>query len=989
MQVKYLILLTFILSFSAYAKSNPELGKLESYCRDSRHLNISEKVTDEGSDVDLFYFFIKIKDPQTKQMQIFDCSYFGVGPVSADKYKLDTYSGQLICSLPNSFPGLSKVLKLEKEVAAVKEQLACKPSEKTPILSSQCGKQLGCNLLRSFLNISTLGTYGRLAPLLQKDTGAKKSCLNARKSDCLTEVGAGILKNLWSNIEGLGYLAKAAASYAWNGVKSFGRSLFGYKDTRAVENKSSEAMHMASGESKLSIAQFRSNPGQFMVNLGNKIYTYLMKTVQQNFGCAKWSGAPHTSKCVKPLESWECSSCDQRINSICGVLGFAGGEIVTAFFTGGTINLLGKAGRATKVAKAFSSLGKAAKGSRVVAATAKVGGFAGHIVSYPFKVLAGIPGLKQYLHANEVAFMYGLKGGRAAEGVQLASKATKLKAEEVIIPPQVKPYQPNTANTKPIPQAANEANFDEFADIITPLVLRSEKEVTPGKWVIVDHTIDYVEATQKLIGTRLRAMPDNVRNDFLKLFKEIPDPSKQKRYLGLLINSRNPEQSLARIKLLEAGENPTKIIAQIDEEISVVSLKLERAENLSEAEKLATAKARSQLLQERFLIESGDNIEVTRIFHAESHNKDISGIGHSLDDSLSLDIKVRKNQNGEPLYLCRGSYGTREALSGVSGGFMTLCRESGYLQRTSITEFVAAPTDVKAAFPGYDRFSRFEIKEGTEITFGLNGKVIYDNGSGGVGGGIEFYTSRLGQAVPESQLAASVRIPVCSNGNANCAKIFDTQAAIRQGDLEKISKAQATSLLNSAENATQKIIEQTFSPSALQKVITEGGDSTVVLNRYFKENPELTSAFNLNREIELKKGMDFTTGKRIVDEESAQLLQYSGMAKSARTPIGEIAKVNKTPEAIKASMGDFYKSNPLIQEFQKRNTEINQLFAQLKATTVPTEQVQLLQQISNLRGQQSDLMIGIKSMDDALRRAVAKSDEMDKVRADLLRSALE
>jgi hypothetical protein len=35
------------------------------------------------------------------------------------------------------------------------------------------------------------------------------------------------------------------------------------------------------------------------------------------------------------MQNWDCATCTQKLNSICGVLGFAGGELVVAYLTGG------------------------------------------------------------------------------------------------------------------------------------------------------------------------------------------------------------------------------------------------------------------------------------------------------------------------------------------------------------------------------------------------------------------------------------------------------------------------------------------------------------------------------------------------------------------------------------------------------------------------------------------------------------------------------
>jgi hypothetical protein len=208
---------------------------------------------------------------------------------------------------------------------------------------SECAGDMACNLTRSILSRPTI-----LLKLLPDDYRPKvPKCLDAAQSDCMTEFIAGVLTDLWSNLEGIWELGKMAVK----GTKS---AIIGAWDwATGVEDKTSNAAHLASKQSESSIKLFLKDPIAFLKKVGLEIWNMLTAAVYDNFGCEQWKGVPHMSKCLKPMSNWGCSSCNQKINAVCGVAGILGGEVVMAYFTGGAANLAGKAG-----AKGLQSMGK-------------------------------------------------------------------------------------------------------------------------------------------------------------------------------------------------------------------------------------------------------------------------------------------------------------------------------------------------------------------------------------------------------------------------------------------------------------------------------------------------------------------------------------------------------------------------------------------------------------------------------------------------------
>ena len=361
---------------------------------------------------------------------------------------------------------------------------------------------------------------------------------------------------------------------------------------------------------------------------------------------------------------------------------------------------------------------------------------------------------------------------------------------------------------------------------------------------------------------------------------------------------------------------------------------------------------------------------MTRLFSSDAHNagivaNDPTRIGHSLDNSFNLDLRVKE---GRSLNLCRGSYGSRGGLSAVTGGFLTLCRDQDYVNREVLTEVLAAPTDTSNAFPGYQRFNRFELPENSEISFGLNGPVRYADGSGGLGGGIEFFTSRLGGAPTVNELRASVRVPSCKRSTGDCGDIFSTQADIRAGRLEGLTLAQTRAELTRAASRTDGLIESNFDAQRISEVLARQSDPNQAVNEILNTNPELTSALNLRREIELKQNIDFSNPNPLsrIDSDTLELNRLAGEAKAARG----VANREMTTEQLGSEFRNFLtETRPeLIGQFNQRQERINELVTSLRSATDQDSQISTLQQINNLRSEQSDVMIAIKGAEDAFIR---------------------
>ena len=396
------------------------MARLESACRDASNLNISEPIVKE--DGKYYYFYLKVDGGDGKQI-VFDCSAFGVGPVVeellSDFIVQTPYAQEASCRENGENEVLASMLSISTSLKSEVDNYYCEQNK-----SKSCGKELACNFARTAINIGTFGIGAALAGAFSKKDVAKQGCLDLSRGDCATNAIAGIIKNVFLNIEGLWELGKLAvkgvqwgAGKAWGGIKSF----FGYGEVQAAEDKSAEGLHNAAQLSDADVEESQKNPLAFVMNFGNKVYNMVHEYIANNFTCEEWSGVPHASKCLKPMKDFACANCGQKMSAICGTIGLIGGEIVTAFLTGGAINLASRLGKATKISKLVGGAVKIGKAGAKSKLGKIVGGLGKAVVYLPLKALekiGKIPGIKQFVHLNEKAFMKGLamgsKGGKVA-----------------------------------------------------------------------------------------------------------------------------------------------------------------------------------------------------------------------------------------------------------------------------------------------------------------------------------------------------------------------------------------------------------------------------------------------------------------------------------------------------------------------------------------------------------------------------------------------
>ncbi len=255
----------------------------------------------------------------------------------------------------------------------IEEYFNC-PGKNKKISECLIESDMWCNLASSlFVGVGEL--------LLKKMN--IKSCENkTTKSNCFDELFAGIVKNITSNIDALVNLP----SLLWGGVKWLFSS----------EEASRDQLHLAEKSSDQNIQDSIDNPGNSIVdsihNFFSSLGNFMSGSIKDNFGCAEWSSSRITlpygekPKCLNPVVSWKCATCSQALNMTCGIIGYAGGEIVSAFLTGGTIGLAKVLATATKGTR----LGQKAVKSKAGRGMAKLSGKTVGVIKFPFSKGMGV-----------------------------------------------------------------------------------------------------------------------------------------------------------------------------------------------------------------------------------------------------------------------------------------------------------------------------------------------------------------------------------------------------------------------------------------------------------------------------------------------------------------------------------------------------------------------------------------------------------------------
>lgn len=405
--------------------------------------------------------------------------------------------------------------------------------------------------------------------------------------------------------------------------------------------------------------------------------------------------------------------------------------------------------------------------------------------------------------------------------------------------------------------------------------------------------------------------------------------AEKKRYLAILLNSPdvNLRATISRLTEFKRADPARQqvIIQGLMSEADrlgdqIVRLLPETPANAAELARLT--RLRSATLQETMILELGDNIEIQNIFSSRASNAvflDKGYVPHSLDGTFSVDIRVTENGR---LNVCRGSFAGPSTSSFVAGNFTTFCRRDNLQQRDNIGQFVAAPDDasrVGRVDGGYEDFWRYELREGDEISLGLNGPVAYSDarqlGSGGIGGGIEFFAYRSTQSpVTVDRLTARTRIPTCPA--SDCTEVYRIQGNLTRQNID--AQTDLPAYLATQRQAARNYVQGLSGRAEdFARRLPENDEAAITLLR--QEYGDLRSGI-LN--LRMVDSRDPTTilgrsGRNGLDADSVVVVDMTNFAAGAgaRTT-NALSGVSDLSDAT-SRVGELLNNNPLVSRYRE------------------------------------------------------------------------
>ncbi|NDG85094.1 MAG: hypothetical protein EBX52_08665, partial [Proteobacteria bacterium] len=320
-------------------------------------LSSEERKFADPSKKDYGYIVANFQVDGEKEVKRFDCQKVGVGPVNLKQHKGLASGSSLDASCKkdawkNDFAGIIKAT----EDLHYHEQLQSCEKTGTKLLSSNCLKEVGCDVARSMIALS--GPVGWLMKAVGDKVNSEfKKCTSPDKGSCIQSLIKGLIDDLWGMVEGIWsglkwVGGKIVDGFSWAGKKITETwNFLTSNSVRQMEQKTSKKILAAAGTTKSQIDRFLSDPWGF---IKNSVTGFMNKVFEGVSGLAK-----------KGALAWKCSTCTELLQGGCKIAGYIGGEVLLAFLTGGAVNIAGKVGKgmkgATEIASILDKMGQAAE----------------------------------------------------------------------------------------------------------------------------------------------------------------------------------------------------------------------------------------------------------------------------------------------------------------------------------------------------------------------------------------------------------------------------------------------------------------------------------------------------------------------------------------------------------------------------------------------------------------------------------------------------
>lgn len=197
--------------------------------------------------------------------------------------------------------------------------------------ASSCVGKIACNL-----GLSIVPDQIR-EHVLAKIPGVPRCVQN---KSCAAQIGQGIKNSIFGLL-----------GFVWDGVKwaagSLGCSALNLvyvidackPDPQVASDNELNADAKAAGASQMDdkeVAQYKFDPVGWVASKLSQFGSYIVNSIRESFACQAFK--PDGS-CATPGSelTWDCTDCDQKLDMVCGTVGFIGAELIVAFFTGATV----------------------------------------------------------------------------------------------------------------------------------------------------------------------------------------------------------------------------------------------------------------------------------------------------------------------------------------------------------------------------------------------------------------------------------------------------------------------------------------------------------------------------------------------------------------------------------------------------------------------------------------------------------------------------
>lgn len=477
------------------------------------------------------------------------------------------------------------------------------------------------------------------------------------------------------------------------------------------------------------------------------------------------------------------------------------------------------------------------------------------------------------------------------------------------------------------------------------------------------------------------------RQDILRFLDGIEDNEIKRQFSVILLNAanNNPVEALARLRRFTGAATPPlakdDYLRSLQERIT----EIDRTPVNSREASARLANERSALEIEILLIGRGDQVSVEGIVSARSHNRVMRGDGkdpHSLEDAFNFDIRVR-DPDGLPM--CRGSGATEGLASGITGGFFNPGCSPNFTDRRVNGQTAATPRDSTEIdnLQGYSRQNALVLEQNRRIAVGRNGDVRYADAdgvyrnTGGGGGGLEAFPSRLGDAPAAQSLRGSTRTPTCNQQySETCRQLLGIQSRMTTRGLGP----DAVSVLERNLTEVRGLLAnmRTQATTAVNDIDRLGPLENI--NALNRNHSELLSTLNVEQEILLKLEIarsnpaGFARGTFPLDIESRAFrdssIEASSFNRQVATGIGRASGIVSARAQVTRLLA-FANRTTTVQQFRANNNIVISEINRLDETINIPDPVGELRRMNVAAGVTDDMYAGVRSMTNELRDRIS------------------